>query len=112
LFDDVEFPSLVWFTGDESSVMVNGGGERDFALCFGFSYAVWGDPLLETIFVSPSAALLEGYQGTPIVFHRQRTKRTWYTLFYGLLVMVESEDADKVNQARSLVKRCVDALRN
>lgn len=111
LFDDVEVPSLVWFTGDESSVLVCGDGERDVASWFGFSFALWGDPLLETMFMSPSKAVLEGYQGSLIVFQRQTTKRTWYTLFFALLVMVESENEDKVKQARALVVKCVDILK-
>lgn len=111
LFDDVEVPSLVWFTGDESSVLVKGDGVKDVVSWFGFSFAIWGDPLLETLFMSPSNAVLEGYQGTLIVFQRQRTKRIWYTLFFALLVITESEDEGKVKQARALVVKCVDILK-
>jgi len=111
LFDDVEVPSLVWLTGGEDSVLVAEGQESDVSLLFGFSLALWGDPLLETMFMSPSKAFLEGYEGTLIVFQRQRTKRTWYTLFFALMVMIESEDEVKVNQGRTLVEKCVNILK-
>lgn len=112
LFDDVEVPSLIWFTGDEEAVLVTDGRDRDIALLFGFSFALWGDPLLETMFMSPSRPVLEGYEEKLIVFPRQRTKRTWYTLFLALLVMVESEDKERVKIAKVLVEKCVETLKN
>jgi hypothetical protein len=112
LFDDVEVPSLIWLTGDERSVLVSDDQDADVALFFGFSFVLWGDPLMESMFMSPSRAVLEGYEEPLIVFPRQRTKRTWYTLCFALLVIAESEDDEKVKQARALVEKCAEALKN
>lgn len=98
------------------------------------SHALWGDPLLETIFLNnPSKAFLEGY-GKPklFVFPRQKTKRMWYTLFLGLVVLVQarrdqenyhsSDDDDddeggewrkeKKKWAKEMVAKCVEELKD
>ena len=94
LFDDVEAPSLVALTtGAESVFVTDTDGEPQLALLLpSFAHLLYGDPLLERAF-SPSEALsralLEGY-GTPppIVFARQHTKRMWYDLYLGLVVLL------------------------
>ncbi|KAH6909980.1 hypothetical protein BKA70DRAFT_1425720 [Coprinopsis sp. MPI-PUGE-AT-0042] len=118
LFDDVEVPSLVWLTGNEEDVYVSvpaapspstTEGElaalstdpQVIALLPTLSHALWGDPLLESLFISLSSssspksqtleALLEGYalaSGPPLIsFPRQRTKRLWYTIYLCFLVL-------------------------
>jgi hypothetical protein len=94
LFDDVEVPSFVAVTtGAESVFITDVDGEPQLALLLpSFAHLLYGDPLLERAFSpseAPSRALLEGY-GTPppIVFARQRTKRMWYDLYLGLMVLL------------------------
>ncbi|KAF8816448.1 hypothetical protein BYT27DRAFT_7221475 [Phlegmacium glaucopus] len=101
LFDDVEVPSLIWFTGSDHDVYVSlpvdraaGAGVCEIiAILPNIAHALWGDPLLETFFLppNPSTAMLEAYSesgGGPLtVFPRQKTKRTWYTLFLALVVL-------------------------
>jgi hypothetical protein len=94
LFDDVEVPSLVALTtGAESVFVADGDGEPRLALLLpSLAHLLYGDPLLERAFSpaeAPSRALLEGY-GTPppIVFARQRTKRMWYDLYLGIVVLL------------------------
>jgi hypothetical protein len=94
LFDDVEVPSLVSLTtGAESVFVADVDGEPRLALLLpSFAHLLYGDPLLERAFSpseAPSKALLEGY-GTPprIVFARQRTKRMWYDLYLGIVVLL------------------------
>ena len=94
LFDDVEVPSLVALTtGAESVFITDADGEPQLALLLpSLAHILYGDPLLERAFSpseAPSRALLEGY-GTPppIVFARQRTKRMWYDLYLGLVVLL------------------------
>ncbi|KAI1792286.1 hypothetical protein LXA43DRAFT_1093811 [Ganoderma leucocontextum] len=100
LFDDCEVPSLVSFVGDEHSTFVDfdqgkgtGAPEQEVRVTSFMSvgHALWGDPLLETMFLEPSAAFVEGYGGPLIVFARQRTKRLWYTLFLSLVVLVQAK---------------------
>ena len=127
LFDDCEVPSLVSFTGDEDSTFVDvdletgapGGEDEEVRITsFGaFGHALWGDPLLETLFMDPSAGLVEGYGGPLIVFARQKTKRLWYSLFLALVVLVEArrqgkEEHEKVQWARELAERSATALKN
>lgn len=120
LFDDVEVPSLIWFTGSEDDVLVSIPSALPSLVASSstpavtdtvpvstptielilpnFAHALWADPLLESLFnpPGPSAALLEGYLdsggGPLIVFPRQRTKRLWYTLFLALVILVEHEE--------------------
>jgi hypothetical protein len=94
LFDDVEVPSLVALTtGAESVFVTDADGEPQLALLLpSFAHLLYGDPLLERAFSpseEPSRALLEGYGAPPpIVFARQRTKRMWYDLYLGLVVLL------------------------
>ena len=95
LFDDVEVPSLVALTAGAESVFVTetDDGEPRLALLLpSFAHLLYGDPLLERAFSpseAPSRALLEGYGSPPpIVFARQRTKRMWYDLYLGLVVLL------------------------
>lgn len=107
LFDDVEVPSFVWFTGSEDDIYLYippstgtplGVPKSPMiaAILPNVAHALWGDPLLESFFLpnpGPTQALLEGYVGGgggPLtVFPRQKTKRIWYTLFLALVVLTE-----------------------
>lgn len=110
LFDDVEVPSLVWLTGDESSVMeMEENGESKLML-LGFSHAVWGDPRMERVFMDEVKDIQEGYDENLFSLPRQRIKGIWYALFFALLVVAESEDARRVEKARLKVKECVNQL--
>ena len=82
-------------------------------------HALWGDPLLETMFMEPSAAFVEGYGGPLIVFARQKTKRLWYTLFLSLVVLVQAKrlglgevDYEKVRWAKETAGKCVAGLKD
>ena len=97
LFDDVEVPSLIWFTGSDHDVYVSldptAAIRGVVAILPNLAHALWGDPLLETFFLppNPSTAMLEGYSqsgGGPLsILPRHKTKRTWYTLFLALVVL-------------------------
>jgi hypothetical protein len=101
LFDDVEVPSLVSLTtGAESVFVADVDGEPRLALLLpSFAHLLYGDPLLERAFSpseAPSKALLEGYGAPPpIVFTRQRTKRMWYDLYLGIVVLLGVRRVDK-----------------
>ena len=56
--------------------------------------ALWGDPLMEDAFRSPSDALLEGYGGSLILFPRQNTKRLWYSFYAALRGLLRLQEAD------------------
>jgi len=125
LFDDCEVPSLVSLTCDGDSIIVDFDpsspsqtDEVTITGIFPVSHAIWGDPLLEALFMNPSTAFLEGYGGSPIIFTRQKTKRLWYTLFLALVVMSQTKDTgeaemtDKVNWARETLKKCIDDLKD
>jgi hypothetical protein len=139
LFDDVEVPSLVWLSGTEEDVYVSlpssAQGEGDpqiIAFLPTLSHALWGDPLLESIFLSlsspNSAVSLEGYTYSPLIlFPRQRTKRLWYTIYLCLVVLGEwylgqgstlggQEDARRRQEhakcARGMIVDCVEALKD
>ena len=127
LFDDCEVPSLVSFAGDEHSTFVDfdlGAGvpedqEVRVTSFASVGHALWGDPLLETMFLEPSAAFVEGYGGPLIVFARQKTKRLWYTLFLSLVVLVQAKrlglgeaDHEKVGWARETAEKCVVGLKD
>jgi hypothetical protein len=121
LFDDVEVPSLVALTTGAGSVFVTDtDGEPQLALLLpSFAHLLYGDPLLERAFSPsevPSKALLEGYGAPPpIVFARQRTKRMWYDLYLGLVVLLGAGrvggDQD-VDWAAQLVERSRVLLRD
>ena len=99
LFDDVEVPSLIWFTGSDHDVYVSLPADPAaeirgvVAILPNFAHALWGDPLLETFFLppNPSSVMLEGYSqsgGGPLtILLRHKTKRAWYTLFLALVVL-------------------------
>lgn len=130
LFDDCEVPSLISLVGDEESIMVDfdleQGTEDDevpITSLLPLSHALWGDPLLEAMFVAPSAAFLEGYGGSPIVFARQKTKRMWYTLFLALVIIVgpsqgktlglqPSDRAARTKWAREAMSECIEKLKD
>ncbi|KAI0083875.1 hypothetical protein BDY19DRAFT_987768 [Irpex rosettiformis] len=128
LFDDCEVPSLVSFTGDDDSIFIAvGEHEEDVKITslIPVSHAIWGDPLLESVFINdPSPAFLEGYGGNPILFRRQRTKRLWYTLFLALVVVVQTKkgwvsmalhlqsDETKVAWARETIGICIEKLKD
>ena len=110
LFDDVEVPSLVWLTGDESSVMEVEENRESKLMFLGFSHAVWGDPRMERVFVDEVKDIQEGYDENLFLLPRQRIKGLWYALFFALLVIAESEDVRRVEKARSEVEKCVNQL--
>lgn len=128
LFDDCEVPSLVSVTGDEDSILVRvGEAEEDVEITslIPFSHALWGDPLLEALFVDdPSPTFLEAYGGSPIVFARQRTKRMWYTFFTALMIVLQAEKGrgivpaslqdshNRLSWARDTIVACVEKLKN
>ncbi|GLB41026.1 hypothetical protein LshimejAT787_0902410 [Lyophyllum shimeji] len=113
LFDDVEVPSLIWFTGSEddiyitlpSSSQVKESAEPGTiaAILPNVGHALWGDPLLEAFMMGdtsrvaegngPSKAFMEGYVagggGPVLVFPRQKTKRIWYSVFLALVVLTK-----------------------
>lgn len=127
LFDDVEVPSLVWLTGSEHDVYIYRPSPTTktagiVAIHPNAAHVVWGDPLLESSFLppAPSVAVLEGYSaggGSPlIVFPRQKTKRIWYSLFLGLVLLKErgnsgvaDSEADE-KAALDLIHKSVEAL--
>lgn len=53
---------------------------------------------MEGAFRQPSAALLSGYGGDPIVFKRQGTKRLWYTAYAVLRALVDLDKRGKSNR--------------
>jgi len=129
LFDDCEVPSLVSFAGDEDAIVVDvsedgprNGDEVPVTSFLTVSHALWGDPLLEVLFMDPSKALEEGYGGSLIVFRRQKTKRLWYTVFLALMVLVQARREEqagvrrvedgKVEWARRTVDQCIEELQN
>jgi len=110
LFDDIEVPSLVWLTGDESSAMeVEENGESKLTF-LGFSHAVWGDPRMERVFMDEVKDIQEGYAENLFLLPRQRIKGVWYSLFFALLMVAESEDVRRVEKARLKVEECVNRL--
>ncbi|KAJ3777218.1 hypothetical protein FB446DRAFT_718531 [Lentinula raphanica] len=128
LFDDVEVPSLIWFTGSEDDIFITrpddtSSSVRIAAIVPTLAHALWGDPLLETFFLppGPSEAIKEGYVGgggSPLlVFGRQHTKRLWYTIFLALVILVEREGlqptkSDKKPWALKTLERCSRALKD
>ncbi|KAI0635375.1 hypothetical protein C8Q77DRAFT_1255566 [Trametes polyzona] len=127
LFDDCEVPSLVSFTGTDDATFVDfdlvagapGGEDAEVAVTSfaAFGHALWGDPLLEAMFIDPSEAFVEGYGGPLIVFGRQKTKRLWYTVFLALVVLLQARrDGDsehqKVKWAEQMLQKSVEALKD
>ncbi len=128
LFDDCEVPSLVSLTGDEWTVMVDFDPETPtedeqvpITSMIPTSYALWGDPMLEAMFLEPSVAFLEGYGGSPVVFARQKTKRLWYNLFLALIVVLQAESSkanrsdtidSKTSWARDTLVTCIEKLKD
>lgn len=129
LFDDVEVPSLIWFTGSEDDIYIirpsdsTSPSVQIAAILPNLAHALWGDPLLETLFLppAPSEAIKEGYVGgggAPLlVFGRQKTKRLWYTVFLALVVLVEREGELQTDALQSkrvwaleTLKRCTGVL--
>ncbi|KAF8066758.1 hypothetical protein FPV67DRAFT_1607944 [Lyophyllum atratum] len=139
LFDDVEVPSLVWFTGSEddiyitlpsSSSPVTGSAEPGTiaAILPNVGHALWGDPLLEAFMMGspdrvregegPNKAFMEGYVGgggSPVlVFPRQRTKRVWYSVFLSLVLLTKygptkEEEESMVRAKRKWARETLDA---
>lgn len=110
LFDDLDVPSLVWLTGDESSAMeVEENGESRLTF-LGFSHAVWGDPRMEHVFMDEIKDVQEGYDQNLFLLPRQRIKGVWYSLFFALLMIAESEDVRRVERARLKVEECANQL--
>ncbi|KAF9074753.1 hypothetical protein BDP27DRAFT_1316785 [Rhodocollybia butyracea] len=115
LFDDVDVPSLIWFTGESDPAIQVG------AILPNLGHALWGDRLLETFFLppAPSEAVKEGYVGgggEPLLtFPRQKTKRLWYTVFLALVVLFE-RDGLQVDETKSwalgTLKHCTKALKD
>ncbi len=65
LLHEVKTPRLVLLdVGDERNILID---EQTGAIVglTGFGNAVWGDPLLASVFANPSAAFCEGYGATP-----------------------------------------------
>lgn len=101
LFDDVEVPCLIWFTGSEDDIYIRLNSEDTAnlaAILPNVSHALWGDPLMETFFLeTQSEAFLKAYKewgGEDLmVFPRQKTKRIWYTLFLAFVVLKERGNA-------------------
>ena len=101
LFEDVEVPSLVWFTGSEDDIYVRLNQEDTPSLAAilpNVSHALWGDPLLETFFIeTQSEAFMKAYKewgGEDLmILPRQKTKRIWYTLFLAFVVLKERGNA-------------------
>ena len=105
LFDDVQVPCLVWFTGYEDDIYIspsqlqkassdNNGRAGLAAILPNLSHALWGDPLLETFFMEEkSQAFMEAYKefgGEELIYlPRHKTKRLWYSLFLALIVLKE-----------------------
>ncbi|KZT06674.1 uncharacterized protein LAESUDRAFT_743264 [Laetiporus sulphureus 93-53] len=111
--EDVDENSLVKSSPDD---------ELPITSFLSFSHALWGDPLLEAMFLDPSAALLEGHGGQLIIFPRHKTKRLWYTFFLALMVLVQAKrqeevgllwvNEDKAEWARRTLDQCVRDLKD
>ncbi|KAI0037107.1 hypothetical protein K488DRAFT_81340 [Vararia minispora EC-137] len=119
IFDDAEVPSFIWFMGGEEDVYVSvreDDSEPQIVLALAdLSYALWGDPLLERLFVDPkpSQALLEGYQTPLILYPRQKTKRMWYTLYTALVILLgPSVEETRRTWALDASRRAAEELKN
>lgn len=112
LFDDAEVPCLIWLTGSDTDIYLSlpsHGSTKTpgiVAILPSMPHMLWGDPLLESFFIplgqggNPESckAIVEGYLGSggsPLVsFPRQKTKRTWYTLFLALSMLNDYLSSD------------------
>lgn len=126
LFDDVEVPSLTGYTFSEEDILITilpGSENEPQVVMFPLpTRALWGDPMMETLFIppGPSNVLLEAYTdgGGPLfIFPRQRTKRLWYTLFLAGMVLVEASapqdrDEEKVAWAKETLRECAQKLKD
>ncbi|KAK7040765.1 hypothetical protein VNI00_009671 [Paramarasmius palmivorus] len=127
IFDDVQVPSLVWFTGSEEDIYIsipsdNTNPPSIAAILPNLAHALWGDPLLESFFLppAPSSALKEAYVGCGgeelILFARQKTKRLWYTVFLALVTLLERVDDDSESGKRAwaieTLKECAEKLKD
>ncbi|TEB30950.1 hypothetical protein FA13DRAFT_1733370 [Coprinellus micaceus] len=136
LFDDVEVPSLVWLTGSDTDIYLSCPSHPStktpgiVALLPSMPHMLWGDPLLESFFISlghgggkPESckAIVEGYVasgGSPLIsFPRQKTKRTWYTLFLALSLLNDYLSSDeaipegKKRWIQEMVHTCTEELK-
>jgi len=66
---------------------------------------------MEHVFMDGVKDIREGYDVDLFLLPRQRIKGVWYSLFYALLMVTESEDMQRVERARSKAKECADRLR-
>ncbi|KAJ7596070.1 hypothetical protein C8J56DRAFT_394862 [Mycena floridula] len=125
VFDDVEVPSLVWFSGSEDDLYLTlksdttGGNSASIsAILPNVPHALWGDPLLESFFLppGPSKAMLEGYihggGENLLVLPRQKTKRIWYTMFLALVVLLEHDDEERRRWGFDTLKECTSMLKS
>ena len=122
LFDDADVPALVTLTASPDFIYVeedaSGDGDIDVSIvippALALSHSVYGDPLLEGIFLppGPGEAFMEGYKEALIVFPRQRTKRMWYTLFFALLALTaKRRDKQDEEWALKMIEETVEALK-
>lgn len=122
LFDDADVPALVTLTASPDFIYVeenaSGDGDLDVPIvippALALSHSVYGDPLLEGIFLppGPGEAFMEGYKEALIVFPRQRTKRMWYTLFFALLALTaKRRDKQDEEWALKMIEETVEALK-
>ena len=126
LFDDVEVPSLTGYTISEENILITippSSEDEPQVVMFPLPIrALWGDPMMETLFMppGPSRALLEAYTdgGGPLfVFARQKTKRLWYTLFLAGMVLVEASAQQDRNEemaawAKEMLWECTQKLKD
>ncbi|KIY52165.1 hypothetical protein FISHEDRAFT_56142 [Fistulina hepatica ATCC 64428] len=125
LFDDVEVPALVTFSGTENDILAivaenNSASAVDVVFPPGsvFSCAVWGDPLMEALFTppGPSDVFMQGYRGdsSPDAFPaRTQVKLLWYTLYRALLGYHHSASCGKQSEAvpwAEKIRECVAEL--
>ncbi|KAJ3527591.1 hypothetical protein NMY22_g9731 [Coprinellus aureogranulatus] len=135
LFDDAEVPSLIWLTGSDTDIYLSlpsHGSTKTpgiVAILPSMPHMLWGDPLLESFFiplglggsVESSKAIVEGYLGSGgsllVSFPRQKTKRTWYTLFLALSHLndyLSGEDpipATKKQWIQETIHTCTEQLK-
>ena len=122
LFDDADVPALVTLTASPDFIYVeeDASGDADLDVpivippALALSHSVYGDPLLEGIFLppGPGEAFMEGYKEALIVFPRQRTKRMWYTLFFALLALTaKRRDKQDEEWALKMIVETVEALK-
>jgi hypothetical protein len=70
---------------------------------------------MERLLIEPSAAILEGYGGSFVVFPRQKKKRIWYTLYTALVALLqEGDQADDAvrDWAMQSLETCIHDLKD